>query len=57
MKSKRRSGLKNDRDGFPTRSFRKMFSAPPRGHVSVWMEEAKVPDVVLKAFETGGGTN
>jgi len=34
-----------------------MFSAPPRGHVSVWMEEAKVPDVVLKAFETGGGTN
>jgi hypothetical protein len=31
--------------------------APPRGHLSVWMEEAKVPEVVLKAFKTGGGTN
>ena len=31
--------------------------APPRGHLSVWMEEAKVPDVALKAFDAGGGTN
>jgi hypothetical protein len=26
--------------------------APPRGHLSVWMEEAQVPEVVFKAFKT-----
>jgi len=27
--------------------------APPRGHLSVWMEEAALPDALLKAFGTG----
>ena len=31
--------------------------APPRGHLSVWMEEAQVPEAVIKAFKTEGGTN
>lgn len=31
--------------------------APPRGHLSVWIEEAAVPEPVRKAFETEGGTN
>jgi hypothetical protein len=30
-------------------------NVPPHGHISVWMEEANVPDVALKAFQTAEG--
>lgn len=28
---------------------------PPNGHVSLWMEEAQMPENVLKAFQTAEG--
>lgn len=31
--------------------------APAHGHLSVWMEETKVPEVALKAFQTGGSAS